>query len=67
MGVDGLRDYHAARAVRDSKRFKGVQLQLAKAKHALNPYPVIATIVLDDACNETIKLRNTVTGVGMEL
>lgn len=67
MGSDGLRDYHAARAVRDAKRYKGEMAQLAKVKHALNPYPVIACVVFDAQHETCIALRNTITGESLTI
>lgn len=40
LGEDGLRDYHAAAAVRDARRIKSEVKRFATIKHILHPYRI---------------------------
>jgi len=60
--VDGLRDYHAAAAIRNACRCHAVEIRIARIKRALNPYRVTVALAIDEDLNERIRLTNRVTG-----
>jgi hypothetical protein len=43
LGEDGLRDYHAAKEVRDAARCKFIVTRFARISEALRPYNVMVS------------------------
>ena len=59
MGVDGLRDYHAARAARDANRCVTTQARFSAMRRALKDHRVQVTL---DTGLGVIRIRNAETG-----
>ncbi len=67
MDADGLTHYHAARATRDAMRCRGVEMQLARIKRALNAYRVTVALAVKDDLEYGVRISNRVTGREMVL